>query len=76
MAITDEPFARASENLGIAEEELFAKMRHYEEIGVMRRFAAILRHRQAGFSANGMIVWRVPDGGYPRVAPSLARFRR
>ena len=27
----------------------------------MRRFAAILRHRDAGFTANGMIVWKVPE---------------
>ena len=27
----------------------------------MRRFAAILRHRQAGFTANGMIVWKIPE---------------
>ena len=33
----------------------------YEDIGVMRRFAAILRHREAGFTANGMIVWKVPE---------------
>ncbi|RMW36988.1 MAG: Lrp/AsnC family transcriptional regulator, partial [Nitrosopumilus sp.] len=61
MDIIDEPFVKAAKNLGITENELFEKMKHYEEIGVMRRFAAILRHRQVGFTANGMIVWKVPE---------------
>ena len=49
-------------------------MNHYEKIGVMRRFAAILRHRQAGFSANGMIVWRVPNERISEVGAKLGAF--
>ena len=32
-----------------------------QERGLLRRVAAILYHRRAGFSANGMGVWKVPD---------------
>lgn len=74
MDIIDEPFAKAAENLGVTEDELFEKMKWYEEIGVMRRFAAILRHRQAGFSANGMIVWKVPEGRIAEVGAKLGAF--
>ena len=74
MDIIDEPFARAAGNLRITEEELFARMKHYEEIGVMRRFAAILRHRQAGFTANGMIVWKVPEDRIAEVGSKLGAF--
>ena len=28
---------------------------------ILRRVAAILYHRRAGFSANGMGVWKVPE---------------
>ena len=47
MEITDRPFQKAAENLGITEEQIFEKLHYYEEIGVMRRYAAILRHREA-----------------------------
>jgi DNA-binding Lrp family transcriptional regulator len=40
----------------------------------MRRFAAILRHRDAGFTANGMIVWRVPEEIVDKVGYKLAAF--
>ena len=74
MDIIDEPFVNAAKNLGITENELFEKMKHYEEIGVMRRFAAILRHRQVGFTANGMIVWKVPESRISQVGETLGSF--
>ena len=74
MEIIDEPFVKAANNLGITEKELFEKMKYYEEIGVMRRFAAILRHRQVGFTANGMIVWKVPEDRISEVGETLGSF--
>ena len=74
MEIIDEPFVQAATNLGITEDELFAKMKHYESMGVLRRFAAILRHRQVGFTANGMIVWKVPEGRITSVGETLGSF--
>ena len=74
MEIIDEPFVKAAHNLGITEDELFEKMKHYEDIGIMRRFAAILRHRQVGFTANGMIVWKVPNERISEVGEKLGAF--
>jgi DNA-binding Lrp family transcriptional regulator len=71
---TSEPFQKAARVLGISTGELFAKAKEYEQIGVMRRFAAILRHRDAGFSANGMVVWKVPDNKIDEVGYKLAEF--
>ena len=61
IEIVKEPFKIITENLGISSIDLFNKIKEYEKIGIMRRFAAILRHRQAGFTANGMIVWKIPE---------------
>jgi len=74
MEIIDEPFVKAANNLGITENELFEKMKQYEDIGVMRRFAAILRHRKVGFTANGMIVWKVPEDRISEVGEKLGAF--
>src|SRR5437899_3395022 len=60
LEIVERPFLKTAQNLGVTEEHLLEKAKYYEEIGIMRRFAAILRHREAGFIANGMIVWKVP----------------
>jgi len=74
MEIIDEPFVNAANNLGITENELFEKMKYYEDNGIMRRFAAILRHRKVGFTANGMIVWIVPEDRISEVGEKLGAF--
>lgn len=74
LEITERPFLKAAQNLGITEEQLLEKAKYYEDIGVMRRFAAILRHREAGFLANGMIVWKVPEERIEQVGTQLGAF--
>jgi DNA-binding Lrp family transcriptional regulator len=61
LQVVKEPFREMAENLGITTQQLFGKAKEYESIGLMRRFAAILRHRDAGFVANGMVVWHVQE---------------
>ena len=74
LEIVKRPFLKSAEKLGITEEQLLEKVKHYEEIGVMRRFAAILRHRDLGFVANGMIVWNVPTEKIDEIGSKLGAF--
>lgn len=74
IEIIKEPFKSITDSLGVNIEELFNKVKEYEEIGIMRRFAAILRHRQAGFTANGMIVWNVPEENIDQIGLKVASF--
>jgi len=74
LDVSTRPFDNSAKNLGIALDELFKKATEYESIGVMRRFAAILRHRDAGFTANGMVVWKVSHDKIDEVGYKLASF--
>ena len=74
LAVVPEPFKELANSLGITTAQLFAKAAEYENTGIMRRFAAILRHREAGFVANGMVVWQVPENRIDEVGFRLAAF--
>ncbi|HXG07288.1 MAG TPA: Lrp/AsnC family transcriptional regulator [Nitrososphaera sp.] len=74
LQVVPEPFKEPASNLGIRTEQLLAKAKEYEKNGIMRRFAAILRHREAGFVANGMVVWHVPEDKVDEVGFKLAAF--
>ena len=74
LEVIPEPFKKPSTKLGISAAELFQKAREYEAQGVMRRFAAILRHRDAGFAANGMVVWNVPEDRIDAIGEKLASY--
>jgi DNA-binding Lrp family transcriptional regulator len=70
-----EPFAPAAAKLGISQEALLEHLESMRERRALRRVAAILFHRRAGFSANGMGVWRVPEERILELGPRMASFR-
>ncbi|MGH9988990.1 MAG: Lrp/AsnC family transcriptional regulator, partial [Nitrososphaera sp.] len=74
LAVVPEPFKELANSLDVTTADLFAKATEYENTGIMRRFAAILRHREAGFVANGMVVWQVPENKVDEVGFRLAAF--
>jgi siroheme decarboxylase len=75
QAIVPEPYAQASARLGMPVERLLEHMRGMVERRLLRRVAAILFHRRAGFSANGMGVWNVPQERIAELGPRMAAFR-
>jgi siroheme decarboxylase len=75
MEVVPEPFAAAAAELGVGQDELLAHLESMRERRALRRVAAILFHRRAGFSANGMGVWRVPEERILELGPRMASFR-
>src|SRR5580698_5111322 len=61
MPVISEPYAPAAAELGQSQQQFLDHLAGMQERGILRRVAAILYHRRAGFSANGMGVWKVPD---------------
>ena len=75
LPVVSEPYAPAARQLGITVEALLEHMAGMRERGLLRRVAAILFHRRAGFSANGMGVWAVPPERVDELAPRMAAIR-
>jgi DNA-binding Lrp family transcriptional regulator len=61
MPVVAEPYAAAAAEIGLSQERFLDHLAGMQERGLLRRVAAILYHRRAGFSANGMGVWQVPE---------------
>jgi DNA-binding Lrp family transcriptional regulator len=75
LPVVPEPWTAAARELGIGTDELLAHLQQMTERGLLRRVAAILFHRRAGFSANGMGVWQVPEDRILDIGPRMAAFR-
>ena len=75
MAAVERPYDEAANELGISTEELLERLRGMVDRKILRRVAAILYHRRAGFSANGMGVWKVPEDEILEVGAKMASFR-
>jgi DNA-binding Lrp family transcriptional regulator len=75
MPIVPEPYAAAAAALGVTVPGLLEHLEGMRERGLLRRVAAILFHRRAGFSANGMGVWKVADERVLEIGPQMASYR-
>ncbi|MBS1869840.1 MAG: AsnC family transcriptional regulator [Actinobacteria bacterium] len=75
MPVIPEPYAPAAQELGVTQERFLDHLAGMQERGLLRRVAAILYHRRAGFSANGMGVWKVPEEQILEVGRQMAAVR-
>jgi DNA-binding Lrp family transcriptional regulator len=74
LPIEPRPFETLATLAGMSVAELLEKGRDFLASGMMRRYAAILRHREAGFTVNVMSVWRVPEDKAEEAGRRMAEF--
>jgi DNA-binding Lrp family transcriptional regulator len=75
MEPVERPYDEAAAEVGMSTEELLEHLRGMVDRKLLRRVAAILFHRRAGFSANGMGVWKVPEDEIMETGRRMASFR-
>lgn len=77
LALVPDPFVSIAKELGVPLAELQEMHQRFLSTGRMRRFAAVLGHRKAGFGANAMGVWAGPedDGELERLGSTMAAFQ-
>lgn len=66
------PFRETAAALGLSEEELLEGAARLWKRGALRRLAAVVRHRNAGFAGNIMSAWAVRGAQLEEAARHLA----
>ncbi|MDO8615632.1 MAG: AsnC family transcriptional regulator [Dehalococcoidia bacterium] len=74
LPLEGRPFAQPARDVGMTEDALLSRAAALQEEGIMRRFAAVIRHRIAGFAANGMTCWIVPEEGIDEIGYRFAAY--
>jgi DNA-binding Lrp family transcriptional regulator len=74
LPLTERPFARIGEEIGLAEADVLTIAGNLKEQGLIRKFGAIARHQLAGYRHNVMVLWAVPQAECEAVGKRLADF--
>jgi len=61
IPVTERPFEEIARRVTLSEEDVIRRINEWKANGTIRRFGAMIRHRLAGYSANAMVVWNVPE---------------
>lgn len=75
IPLIPEPYRPMAERMGVSEAVLFEVAAHLAAQGYLRRMAAVLYHREAGFRANAMGVWVVPPERAEEVGQIMGSFK-
>ena len=69
------PFQEIADGMGTDGMAVLSVIRQMLHSGIIRKFAAILRHQRAGFNRNAMVVWAAPPARRDQAGQVLASFR-
>jgi DNA-binding Lrp family transcriptional regulator len=71
LPLAPRPYHTVAASLGLAPEEVMARMRRMLAKGIIRRIGAVPNHYRLGYTANGMSVWDVPDAAVDAIGPEI-----
>lgn len=74
LPLVPRPYAEIGARVGLAEDEVMARLARLQRSGVIRRFGVVVRHHEVGYGANAMVVWDVPDDTVANLGRCLAGF--
>jgi DNA-binding Lrp family transcriptional regulator len=75
IPVDPRPFSVMAERIGITEDQFIERVKLLVEDGSIRRFGAILYHKEAGFRSNAMGAWLVPEDRIEEAGRVLAKFK-
>lgn len=75
IPVVRRPYMIIAGQLGIEENEVLKRIDTMIKRGVIRRFGATLYHQEAGFSANAMVAWVIPEEKVDQIGRTMAGFR-
>jgi DNA-binding Lrp family transcriptional regulator len=75
IPLTPRPFDLWGDQVGLSYDGLIERAHDLQRRKIMRRFSAVLYHRKAGFRANAMGVWKVPEHRIDEVGDAFAHYQ-
>lgn len=73
LPLVPRPYHAIAEQIGIAAEEVMARLTRMLEAGAIRRIGLVPNHYALGYRANGMSVWDVEDDKVDELGERIGR---
>lgn len=74
LPVVSHPYADIAERLSTTEQDVIRRLQKLINNGSIKRFGVVVRHRELGYKANGMVVWNVPDDSVSKLGTCIGRY--
>ncbi len=74
LPVVSRPYADIAQRLSTTEQDIIQRLQKLINNGSIKRYGVVVRHRELGYKANGMVVWDVPDDRVGELGTCIGRF--
>ena len=74
LPITSRPYAEIARQLGSSEQDVISRLQQLMDKGAIKRYGIVVRHKELGYTENGMVVWNIPDDKVEEIGMCIGRY--
>ncbi len=74
LPIASRPYAEIAKNLGTTEQDVISRLQRLIDNGAIKRYGVVVRHKELGYTANGMVVWDVADDKVKEIGMCIGKY--
>ena len=74
LPIVSRPYAEIAKQLDSTEQEVISRLQHLIDNGAIKRYGVVVRHKELGYTANGMVVWDIPDDKVDEMGTCIGKY--
>jgi DNA-binding Lrp family transcriptional regulator len=74
LPIVSRPYALIAQQLNTTEQDVITRLQRLIDNGAIKRYGVVVRHRELGYTANGMVVWDIPDNRVEELGLCIGRY--
>ena len=74
LPVVSRPYAEIAAQLNTSEEDVINRLQQLIDRGIIKRYGVVVRHRELGYTANGMVVWNVPDEQVDEIGACIGKY--
>ena len=74
LPLVSRPYELIARQIGSTEARVIEGIQRIIQSGDVKRFGVVVRHRELGYRANGMVVWDMPDERIHELGKCIGRY--
>jgi len=74
LPVVSRPYAEIAKQLNKTEDDVISRLQFLIDNGAIKRYGVVVRHKELGYTANGMVVWNIPDEKVEELGKCIGKY--
>ncbi len=74
LPVVSRPYAEIAKQLNSSEADVISRLQYLIDNGAIKRYGVVVRHKELGYTANGMVVWDIPDDKVEEMGMCIGKY--